>query len=67
MPIARHQRSSQRGTPVVVICGDGDLLTSAPSSVVGTFESRAYGLLHISVFIYKALIVDISNSQCFIH
>ena len=35
MPFARHQRNSQRSILVVVISGDGKLLTSAPSSVAG--------------------------------
>ena len=35
MPFARHQRNSQRSTLVVVISSDGELLTSAPSSVAG--------------------------------
>ena len=35
MPFARHQRNSQRNTLVVVISGDGEMLTSAPSSVAG--------------------------------
>ena len=33
MPFARHQRNSQRSTLVVVISGDGELLTSAPNCV----------------------------------
>ena len=35
MPFVRHQRNSQRSTLVVVISGDGELLTSAPTSVEG--------------------------------
>ena len=36
MPFARHQRNSQKSTLVVVIIrGDGELLTSAPSVVAG--------------------------------
>ena len=33
MSFARHQRTSQRSTLVVVISGDGELLTSARNSV----------------------------------
>ena len=33
MHFSRHQRNSQRSTFVVVITGDGEQLTSAPSSV----------------------------------
>ena len=35
MPCARYQRNCQKSTLVVVIIGDGELLTSAPSSVAG--------------------------------
>ena len=35
MAFARHQRNSQRSTLVMVISTDGELLTSASSSVVG--------------------------------
>ena len=35
MPFTRHQRNSQRITLVVVSSGDGELLSSAPSSVAG--------------------------------
>ena len=42
MPFARHQRNSQRSTLVVVISGDGELLTSAPSSVAGEMLFNAF-------------------------
>ena len=35
MPFARHKCNSQRSNLVVVISSDGELLTSAPSSVAG--------------------------------
>ena len=37
---ARHQGNSQRSTLVVVISGDGELLTSAPNSVAGEMSVR---------------------------
>ena len=33
MLFARHQRNRQRGTLMVVISGDGELLTNTPSGV----------------------------------
>ena len=43
-PFARHHHNSQWSTLVVVICGDGELLTSAPSFVEGQLNLVRTGL-----------------------
>ena len=42
---ARHQGNSQRSTLVVVISGDGELLTSVPNSVAGEMLSVRTGFI----------------------
>ena len=53
MPFVGHQRKSQRSTLVVVISGDGELVTSAPSSVAGEMlPVRAASTIAVTLMIY---------------
>ena len=47
MPFDRHQRNSKRRTSVLVICGDGKLLTSAPAVLRLNWVSWVLGITEV--------------------
>ena len=55
MPFAKHQRNSQKSTLVVVISGDGELLTSVLSSVAGEMMPVRSGYNRIKKHLYYNL------------
>ena len=65
MPFARHQRSSQRGTLVVVIIGDCELLTSTPCSVADEMSLVSTGFYTFPLFIKMKQNEHISHAKLF--
>ena len=70
VPFANHQRNNQRSNLVVVISGDGELITSVPSSVAGeilsvrTAINWMCGILMCLYYISCAFVLKLACSRC---